>query len=205
LPLPVQYADYAVWQREWLRSPAFDTQLNYWKHQLAGLPPPLNFPIDFERPVAQTYRAARSTRPLTGDVTLVLKSLSRQQGVTLFMTLFATLNVLLSRISGQTDIVIGSTIAGRNRTEIDGLIGFFINALPLRTDLSSNPSFVTLLQGVREVCLDAYTNQEAPFDKIVEELRPQSERRRNPLFDILFNIADAAERILVLPGCEVTK
>ena len=205
LPLAIQYADYAVWQREWLRSSAFDTQLNYWKHQLAGLPPPLNFPTDFERPAAQTYHAARSTRSLTGDATLALKSLSRQQGVTLFMTLFATFNILLSRISGQNDIVIGSTIAGRNRPEIDGLIGFFINAVPLRTDLSGNPSFLILLQRVREVCLDAYTNQEVPFDKIVEEVRPQRERGHNPIFDILFNSADTSERMLVLPGCEVTK
>ncbi len=205
IPLSIQYADYTVWQHEWLRSTAFDTQLNYWKHQLAALPPPLNFPTDFERRAAQTYRGARSTRPLTRDVTLALKSFSRQQGVTLFMTLFATFNILLSRLSGQTDIVIGSTVAGRNRPEIDGLIGFFINALPLRTDLSRNPSFLTLLQRVREVCLDAYTNQEVPFDKIVEEVGPQREQGHNPIFDILFNIADTSERVLALPGCEVSK
>ena len=123
----------------------------------------------------------------------------------MFMTLFATFNILLSRISGQEDIVIGSTIAGRNHPETDGLIGFFINALPLRCDLAGDPNFVTLLQHVRELCLDAYTNQDVPFEKIVEEIKPRREPGRNPIFDILFNIADTSERILTLAGCEVTK
>ena len=142
---------------------------------------------------------------LSGELTAALKNLSRQQSVTMFMTLFATFSILLSRISGQEDIVIGSTIAGRNHPETDGLIGFFINALPLRTDLSGEPSFATLLQRVRELCLDAYTNQDVPFDKIVEEVKPQREPGRNPIFDILFNIADISERLLALAGCEVTK
>ena len=121
------------------------------------------------------------------------------------MTLFATFSILLSRISGQEDIVIGSTIAGRNHPETDGLIGFFINALPLRCDLAGDPSFVTLLQHVRELCLDAYSNQDVPFEKIVEEIKPRREPGRNPIFDILFNVADISERMLTLAGCEVTK
>jgi amino acid adenylation domain-containing protein len=203
--LPIQYADYAAWQHEWLRSAAFDAQLSYWKRQLASLPAPDAFPTDFERSVAQTYRGARTTRQLSGDLTSALKNLGRQQSVTVFMTLFAAFSILLSRISGQDDIVIGSTIAGRNRPEIDGLIGFFINALPLRTDLSGNPSFLTLLQRVRGLCIDAYTNQDVPFEKIVEEIKPRREPGRNPIFDILFNIADTSERILTLAGCGVTK
>jgi amino acid adenylation domain-containing protein len=203
--LPVQYADYAVWQHKWLDSDASNTQLAYWKRQLAGLPVQVEIPTDFDRPAIPAYRGARLTKALSEELTESLRTFSRKQGATTFMTLFATFNILLSRISGQDDIIIGSTIAGRNHPETDGLIGFFINALPLRINLSCNPKFTTLLHHVREVCLDAYTNQEVPFEKIIEELKPPRHRGRNPLFDILFNIADSAERILALPGCEVTK
>jgi amino acid adenylation domain-containing protein len=203
--LPVQYADYAAWQHEWLKSSLFDTQVDYWKRQLVGLPGPCALPTDFDRPTVQTYRGRRLALELSEELTRSLKILSRQQSVTMFMTLFATFNIMLSRISGQEDIVIGSTIAGRNHPETDGLIGFFINALPLRCDLAGDPNFVTLLQRVREICLDAYTNQDVPFEKIVEEIKPRREPGRNPVFDILFNIADYSERILTLAGCEVTK
>ena len=207
-PLPrlaAQYADYAAWQQEWLNSSSFDTQLSYWKRQLASLPEPCALPTDFDRPLPPTYRGARLAMQLSDELTASLKNLSRQQSVTMFMTLFATFNILLSRISGQEDIVMGSTIAGRNHPETDGLIGFFINALPLRCNLSGEPSFATLLQRVRELCLDAYTNQDVPFDKIVEEIKPRREPGRNPIFDILFNIADISERVFALAGCEVTK
>src|SRR5437773_5113632 len=138
---------------------------------------------------------------LSDELTGALKNLSRQQSVTMFMTLVATFNVLMTRIGGQDDIVIGSTIAGRNHPETDGLIGFFINALPLRTDLSGDPDFMTLLKRVRELCLNAYANQDVPFEKIVEETKPQREPGRNPIFDILFNVADITERVLALAGC----
>ena len=121
------------------------------------------------------------------------------------MTLFATFNFLLSRITGQEDIIVGSTLAGRNRPETEGLIGFFINALPLRIDLSGDPSFLVLLQRVREVCLDAYTHQDMPFEKIVEELRPPRDPGHNPIFDILFNVADISERVLTLTGCDIAR
>ena len=121
------------------------------------------------------------------------------------MTLLATLDILLSRHTGQEDIIVGSTIAGRNRPETDGLIGFFINALALRTDLSGNPTFLELLKRVREVCLDAYTHQDLPFEKVVEEINPQRDLSRNPLFQVMFNMADTSERILKLAGCTVTK
>jgi amino acid adenylation domain-containing protein len=203
--LPVQYADFAAWQHEWLKSSSFDTQLDYWKRQLASLPEPCALPTDFDRPMLPTYRGARLAMQLSDELTGALKNLSRRHGVTMFMTLFATFNILLSRISGQEDIVMGSTIAGRNHPETDGLIGFFINALPLRADLSGDPSFATLLQRARELCLDALTNQDVPFEKVVEEIRPRREPGRNPIFDILFNIADTSDRILTLAGCEVTK
>ena len=203
--LPVQYADYAAWQYEWLRSSSFVAQLDHWKQQFAGLPESCGLPTDFDRPMHPTYRGARLAVQLSDEQTGSLKNLSRRHSVTTFMTLFATFNILLSRIGGQEDIVVGSTIAGRNHPETDGLIGFFINALALRSDLSGDPSFTTLLQRVREACLDAYAQQEMPFEKIVEELRPPRDPGRNPIFDIIFNIADISERVLALSGCEVAK
>jgi amino acid adenylation domain-containing protein len=203
--LAIQYADFAAWQHEWLKSSSFNTQLDYWKRQLASLPEPCALPTDFERPTLPSYRGARLAVELSEELTRSLKNLSRQQSVTMFMTLFATFNVLMSRISGQEDIVMGSTIAGRNHPKTDGLIGFFINALPLRADLSGDPSFVSLLQCARELCLDAFANQDVPFEKVVEEIRPRREPGRNPIFDILFNIADISDRMLTLASCEVTK
>jgi amino acid adenylation domain-containing protein len=203
--LPVQYTDYATWQQEWLKSASFDAQLDYWNRQLASLPEPCGLPTDFDRQLTQSYRGGRLALELSDELTSALKVLSRQQSVTMFMTLFATFNILLSRISGQEDVVMGSTIAGRNHPETDGLIGFFINALPLRVDLSGDPSFVALLKRTSEVCLDAYTNQDVPFEKLVEALRPAREPGRNPIFDILFNVADISERSLTLAGCELTK
>jgi amino acid adenylation domain-containing protein len=203
--LPVQYADYAVWQHEGLQGKILESQLAYWKRQLGGGLATLNLPMDSERPVMQSYRGARLSRTLSEELTKVLKELSRREGVTLFMTLLAVLNILLSRLAGQNDIVVGSTIAGRNRPEIDGLIGFFINALALRTDLSDNPTFVDLLKRVREICLDAYTHQDLPFERVVEEINPQRDLSRNPLFQLMFNMTDASERLLKLTGCQTIK
>ena len=203
--LPVQYADYAVWQHQWLQGEVLESQLAYWKRQLGTGLTTLNLPTDYERPVVQTYRGARLTRTLSDELTEGLKDLSRREGVTLFMTLLATLDILLSRHTGQDDIIVGSTIAGRNRPETDGLIGFFINALALRTDLSGNPTFLELLKRVREVCLDAYTHQDLPFEKVVEEINPQRDLSRNPLFQVMFNMADTSERVLKLAGCTVIK
>jgi amino acid adenylation domain-containing protein len=203
--LPVQYADYAVWQHEQLQGEVLESQLAYWKRQLGTGLTTLNLPTDYERPAVQTFRGARFTNALTEDLTKALKELSRQEGVTLFMTLLASLNILLSRHTGQEDIIIGSTIAGRNRPETDGLIGFFINALALRTDLSGNPTFLELLKRTREVCLDAYTHQDLPFERVVEETNPQRDLSRNPLFQVIFNMADTSERTLTLQACKVTK
>ena len=204
-PLQVQYADYAVWQRECLQGDVLEAQLDFWNRQLGNHSPTLNLPTDYPRRAIQTSRGMRETLALSKPLTDSLKVLSQREGVTLFMTLLAAFKILLSRYSGQEDIVVGSTIAGRNRPEIEGLIGFFINALPLRTDLSGKPSFLELLKRVREVCLGAYTHQDLPFERIVEAINPNRDLSRNPLFQIMFNMADVSERVLQLAGCEVIK
>jgi amino acid adenylation domain-containing protein len=204
-PLPIQYADYAVWQSNGLQGDALESQLDYWKRQLARGLTPLNLPTDYDRPAVQTFRGARLTKALSEESTKALKDLSRREGVSLFMTLLATLDILLCRYTGQDDIIVGSTIAGRNSPETDGLIGFFINALALRTDLSGNPTFLELLKRVREVCLDAYTHQDLPFERVVEEINPERDLSRNPLFQVMFNMADISERVLKLAGCQTVK
>jgi amino acid adenylation domain-containing protein len=203
-PLAVQYADYTVWQQEYLRGDGLESQVEYWRRQVGSFSP-LSLPTDYPRPTLQTARGGRKTLPLSSQLTNSLKKLSRREGVTLFMTLLAAFKILLFRYSGQEDVVVGSTIAGRSRPEIEGLIGFFINALPLRTDLSGKPSFLELLKRVREVCLGAYTHQDLPFEKIVEAINPNRDLSRNPLFQIMFNMADVSERVLQLAGCEVIK
>ena len=190
-PLPelaIQYADFAHWQREWLQGEVLEAQLSYWKKQLAGSPPALELPTDRPRPAVQTFHGAGQSIVLPQSLTEALKGLSRQEGVTLFMTLLAAFKVLLCRYTGQEDIVVGTPIAGRNRAEIEPLIGFFINTLVLRTDLSGDPSFRELLRRVREVALGAYDHQELPFEKLVEELQPQRDLSRTPLFQVFFNM-----------------
>ena len=150
--LAVQYADYAVWQREWLQGDVLESQLSYWKEQLKELPI-LNLPTDHPRPAKQSFRGARLPLSLPQSLTTAVNELSRREGVTQFMTLLAAFQVLLYRYSGQEDVVVGSPIANRNRTETEGLIGFFVNTLVLRADLSGNPTFRELLLRVRDVCL----------------------------------------------------
>jgi amino acid adenylation domain-containing protein len=203
-PLAIQYGDYAVWQETWLGSEAADSQLAYWKRQLADWSA-LNLPTDYSRGLVRNYGGAREAVLLSEKLTQALKELSREQGVTPFMTLLAAFNILLSRHSGQQDIVIGSTIAGRARHEIDDVIGFFINAIVLRGDLSGNPKFTELLQRIREMCLGAYTHQDLPFEKLVEEMDPPRDFNRNPIFDVLFNMADVSRRTFSLAGCQVAK
>jgi amino acid adenylation domain-containing protein len=205
VPLPVQYADYAVWQQEWIETEVLESQLAHWKRRLGDQSMTLKLPADHERPAVQSFRGARLIEALSEDLTKALKDLSRREGVTLFMTLLAALNILLYRYTGQKHIIVGSTVAGRNRSEIEGLIGFFINALVLRTDLSGDPSFSELLERVREVCLGAYTHQDLPFEKIVEAVNPERDLSRNPLFQVLFNMVDISERVLDICGCEVTR
>ena len=187
--LPIQYADFAVWQRQWLQGEVLEDQLSYWKKQLAGAPALLQLPTDRPRPAVQSYRGAVQSIELSQELTQGLQALSARQGVTLFMTLLAVFQTLLYRYTGQNDIVVGSPIANRNRAEIEGLIGFFVNTLVLRTDLSGNPTFKELLTRVRETALGAYTHQDLPFEKLVEELHPQRSLSRSPLVQVLFNLS----------------
>ncbi len=202
--LPVQYVDYAIWQRRWLAGEVLDEQLSYWKRQLADLPA-LQLPTDRPRPAVQTHRGARQELVLPKLLTEALKELSRREGVTLFMTLLAAFQVLLSRYSGQEDIAVGSPIAGRNRAEIEGLIGFFANTLVVRTDLSGDPTFKELLRRVREVALEAYDHQDVPFEKLVEELQPQRDTSRTPLFQVMLTLQNTPGKALELPGLRLTQ
>jgi amino acid adenylation domain-containing protein len=198
--LPIQYADYAVWQREWLKGKELEEQLAYWKKQLEGAPAVLNLPSDCPRPAVQCHRGARQSITLSKDLSEKLRALSRKEGVTLYMTLLAAFQILLYRHTGQEDIVVGSPIANRNRCEIEGLIGFFINTLVLRSDLSGNPCFRELLGRVRKTALGAYEHQDLPFEKLVEELQPERSLSYSPLFQVLFNMADQWDSKLDLPG-----
>ena len=183
-PLTVQYADYAQWQREHLTGEVLEQQLQYWREQLAGAPPLLELPADRPRPAVQSFRGARESVWLGAELTRELQELSRAQGVTLFMTLLAGFAVLLWRCTGRQDIVVGTDVANRTRKETEGLIGFFINQLVLRVDLSGNPTVSQLLRRVREITLGAYDRREVPFDKIVETVRPARSLQYSPLFQI---------------------
>ncbi|HKP51514.1 MAG TPA: amino acid adenylation domain-containing protein [Chloroflexia bacterium] len=189
--LPVQYADYAVWQRGWLQGETLDNQLDYWKGQLMGAPPLLELPTDRPRPPAQTYRGAHESVVLPKSLTRQLEGLGRQEGATLFMTLLAAFGALLHRYTGQSDIVIGSPIAGRTRPEVEGLIGLFANTLVMRLDVGGNPTFREALSRVREVALGAYDHQELPFERLVEELHPERNMSYHPLFQVMFVLQNA--------------
>jgi amino acid adenylation domain-containing protein len=195
--LPVQYADYVVWQREWLRGAVLEHQLQYWRRQLAGVPV-LELPFDYPRPAVETYRGARAAFRLPKQLRARLTALSRQEGVTLYMTLLAAFQTLLARYTGQDDIAVGSPIAGRNRAEFEGLIGFFVNTLVIRSDLSGDPTFRELLGRVREVALGAYTHQELPFERLVEELAPARSLSHSPLFQVMFVLQNAPQQTLEL-------
>ena len=203
--LPIQYADFAVWQRQWLQGEVLESQLSYWKKQLEGAPALLNLPTDRPRPAVQSYRGASQSIELSQELTQGLKALSAQQRVTLFMTLLAAFQTLLHRYTGQNDIVVGSPIANRNRAEIEGLIGFFVNTLVMRTDLSGNPTFKELLTRVRETALEAYTHQDLPFEKLVEELHPQRSLSHSALFQVLFNLLENQNDRLLLPGLDASR
>ncbi|MBI3472584.1 MAG: amino acid adenylation domain-containing protein [Candidatus Solibacter usitatus] len=185
--LPIQYSDFAVWQRGWLQADVLQYQLDYWKRQLADLPA-LQLPCDHPRPPIQTYGGAFQLIKLPAGLSADLKSLSQAEGVTLFMTLLAAFQILLSRYTGQEDVAVGTPIAGRNRVEVEALIGFFVNTLVLRTDLSADLSFRKLLGQVREVCLGAYAHQDLPFEMLVGELQPERDLSRNPLFQVMFQL-----------------
>ncbi|UCE20078.1 MAG: amino acid adenylation domain-containing protein [Gemmatimonadota bacterium] len=202
--LPIQYADFAVWQRKWLRGDFLDTQRSYWREHVAGMPRVLELPTDRPRPVVQTYRGGHHSLVLSRNATHLLKRLSQQEGATLFMTLLSVFKTLLFHYTGQEDIFVGTPVANRSRTEIEGLIGFFTNTLVLRTDLSGNPTFRELMRRAREVCLGAYTHQDVPFEKLVEELKPERNLNYSPLFQVMFVFQDETAFVPELPGVRVS-
>ncbi|HEX7330757.1 MAG TPA: amino acid adenylation domain-containing protein, partial [Pyrinomonadaceae bacterium] len=202
-PLSIQYVDFSHWQQQYLRSDLIDAQLSYWKQRLAGAPRALVLPTDRPRPPIQTHRGARREFQLSAELTKALNELSRREGVTLFMTLLATWQVLLSRYTNEKDLVVGTDIANRNHAETEALVGFFSNMLALRTDLSGNPVFTDLLQQVRDVCLSAYANQSAPFEKLVEELQPERDLSRAPIFQVTFILQNAPTSALELPDLKL--
>ena len=184
-PLSIQYPDYAVWQRAWQQGETLDEQLVYWREQLRAVPV-LQLPTDRPRPLRPSFRGVKRSFALPRQLSDRLRRVGRQEGATLFMTLLAAFQVLLHRYSGQDDIAVGSPIAGRSRREIEGLIGLFLNTLVFRGDLSGDPSFVELLRRTRETALDAYDHQDVPFERVVEELQPERDLGRSPLFQALF-------------------
>jgi amino acid adenylation domain-containing protein len=198
--LPIQYADFACWQREWLRGHRVQPLLEYWKTHLAAPLPVLELPADRPRPAVQTDRGRSHTRVLGREVLEAVRTLSRREGVTTFMTLLAAFETWLHRYTGHEDMVVGTPIAGRNRTEVEGLIGFFVNTLAMRTDLSGNPTFRELLARVKDVTLAAYAHQELPFETLVEELQPERSLSRTPLFQPFFNMVDTTEAPIHVPG-----
>jgi amino acid adenylation domain-containing protein len=198
--LPIQYADFAVWQREHFAGEALEVHLDYWRRRLAGAPPALELPADRPRPAVPSGRGASCSTHLPGRLVQDLSALGRREGTTLFMTLLAAFDVLLARHTGQRDLVVGTPVAGRNRSELEPLIGFFVNMLPLRTDLSGDPSFTELLARVRETALDAYAHQDAPFEQVVEALQPERDTGRPPIFQVTFALHHAAQKELALPG-----
>jgi thioesterase domain-containing protein len=181
--LPIQYADFAAWQREWLSGEVLEAQLQFWKQRLAGISA-LELPTDRPRPPVQGFTGAHESLALSAELTEAVKALSVQEGATLFMTLLAAFKALLRQYTGQHDIVVGTPVANRNHEAIEGLIGFFVNTLVLRTELSDEMSFSELLGQVREAALDAYAHQDVPFEKLVEELQPERDLSRNPLVQV---------------------
>ncbi|BCL83210.1 non-ribosomal peptide synthetase [Ktedonobacteria bacterium brp13] len=198
-PLPIQYVDYALWQREWLQGEALAPQLAYWRTQLTGVEP-LAFPLDHPRPLLQTSHGSMEVHIVPLEIQESLERLSQQAGVTMFMLLLAAFQMLLQRYSGQNDISVGTPIANRTRSEVEGLIGFFVNTLVLRSDLSGDPSFKQFLANVRATCLQAYTHQDIPFEKVVEELEPDRDLNRSPLFQVWFVLHEASAQQDELTG-----
>ncbi len=189
-PLPIQYGDFSVWQRDYLQGETLEELLSYWRRQLDGLPM-LQLPTDHERTAMQSLRGAYHVSELPSDLVAGLDALSRREGVTIFMTLLAAFNTLLYRYTGQPDIVVGTDVANRNRVETEGLIGFFLNHLVLRTDLSGEPTFIEALARVRDMSLAAFAYQDVPFDLLVKALKPKRNLSHTPLFQVLFVVQNA--------------
>ena len=193
--LPIQYADYALWQRQRLQGETLERELAYWRGRLKGTPTELDLPTDRPRPAVASFRGGTETARFPEALLEDLKALSREEGATLFMTLLAAFQTLLARCTGQDDIWVGSPIAGRTQIETEGLIGFFVNTLVLRGDLSGDPTFRELLGRLREVALGAYAHQELPFEKLVEELQPARSLSVTPLFQVMFSLQNTGKEI----------
>ncbi|MBW8873687.1 MAG: amino acid adenylation domain-containing protein [Acidobacteria bacterium] len=189
--LPVQYADYAVWQRSWLHGEVLEQEIDWWRRQLAGLPPLLELPTDRPRPAVQSHRGATRPVRLPADLVRLAEALGRHEGATLFMVLLASFQALLARTSGQDDLAVGSPVAGRTHRELEPLIGFFVNTLVLRGGLAGTPTFRELLGQVRETALAAYLHQDVPFEKLVEELAPERSLAHAPLFQVMLVLQNA--------------
>jgi len=197
--LPVQYADFSVWQRQWLQGKKLEEQFAFWKEQLNNIST-LELPTDRPRPSVQTFCGAEHKVEFSENITEALRDLGRKEGATLFMILLAAFQSLLHRYTGQENIVVGTPIANRNREEIEGLIGFFVNTLVMRTDTSGDPTFRELLKGVRKTALGAYAHQDLPFEKLVGELQPERDMSRNPLFQVIFAMQNVPFPNLEMPG-----
>ncbi len=202
-PLTIQYADFAVWQRKWLKGKTLQKQLDYWRQKLEGIQPMLELPLDHPRPAYQTYNGSFKLFEIPASLSEQLRELSRQHDVTLFMTLLTAFFVLLHRYSNQEDICVGSPIANRNRKETESLIGFFVNTLVLRAIIDNNPSFTELLAQIKETTLEAYAHQDLPFEMLVEELQPERDMSHSPLFQVMFVMNNAPVEKLMLPGLEI--
>jgi amino acid adenylation domain-containing protein len=206
-PLPelkVQYADYALWQREWLRGEVLESELAYWREQLEDLPA-LELPLDHPRPAVMSYSGGTVKVGFSQELTERLEQLSRRQGVTLFMSVLTAFQMVLGRWAGQEDVAVGTGIANRNRRETEGLIGFFVNTLVLRTQMSGNPSFIELLKRVQQVTLKAYQHQDIPFEKLVDGLHPERDLSRTPLFQAMLMFQNLTMPVLELPGLRVSE
>ncbi|HEX7243302.1 MAG TPA: condensation domain-containing protein, partial [Longimicrobiaceae bacterium] len=201
--LPVQYPDFAVWQRAWLSGDAMEGQLAYWRRRMADAPPVLDLPVDRPRPPSLSTVGDGLLYSLPPGISVELRELARREGVTVFMLLLAAFQVTLARWAGQEDVVVGTPTAGRTHTELEGLIGFFINTLVLRTDLSGDPTLRGLLARARETVLGAQANQDVPFERVVEELSPERSLQHTPLFQVLFAVQPGRDEELKLGAVEM--
>ncbi|MBS0181972.1 MAG: amino acid adenylation domain-containing protein [Nitrospira sp.] len=202
-PLPIQYADYAVWQRDWMQGAVLETQLAYWKNRLGDAPAALELPTDRPRPTVQTYRGACCELVVPGELLQQITAFSRRHGLTLYMTLLTAFTALLHHYSGRTSILVGSPVANRLRIEVEEIIGLFVNTLVLRTDIPDNPRWIDLLDRVRREVLDAQTHQDLPFEHLVDALQPERNLSHSPLFQVMFTVQTPAEQSMETPGLQV--
>ena len=202
---PIQYADFAAWQRRWLAGALLERQLAWWRERLAGLPPALELPADRLRPAVRGTRGGQAVVRLPAELSRDLAGLGRQSGASLFMTLLAAFQALLGRWTGRDDPPVGTPVAGRNRSEVEELIGLFVNTLVLRADLAGDPSFAALLGRVRETAIDAYARQDVPFEKLVAALAPERDLASTPLFQVMFILQNAGSAVPELPGLAASR